>query len=600
MGEATPLLSRSTRCRSAYTLEALVRTKSIEQCIRDTQEDDGLDVGMVDASCAPHVREDLSSEITGEESGSGSGSESESGGAKRDVKHGSGKPALKRRLGLLDVILYGLGATVGAGIYSLVGIAAKSAGPGIAVSFILGGIAGLLTAFVYAEFAARVPVAGSAYTYSYATFGELTAWMIGWSLTLEYAISAAVVARSFGDYFVAMLEQFSVSVPAWVDALEVLNMSCSPLAALVILVCTAILTSGVKNSAIFNLVITFLNILVLVFVVIAGSTKVDPANWTVVNDSFFPYGANAVVSAAGQLFFSYIGFDAVTCIAEEVKRPIYLPIGIMSTLGISCVIYVAVSIVVTGMAPFTELGDTTVISTAFQLVGMDWAAKIVSFGALFGTSAAVFVVLLGQSRIFFRIARDGLLTNMFGYLSPVTGAPVWGIICTGVVTAIVAFLSSLDTLSKTISIGTLVAFSFVNAGVLLTRYHYQPKRWLPLVLIAWFTALFYGGCLFLHFNCVACAIPLMIGSLPPIPLMWLFVPKITPQASFLCPLMPLTPFLGLGVNLFLISGLDATAWLRLILWMVVGLAIYFAYGIRYSRQRKDRVIPSLRGFFCCD
>ncbi|KAH3744491.1 amino acid permease [Pelomyxa schiedti] len=583
-------------CWGAYSLGALLRVKDVSHCEPDTIEADLGDVEMVAApspSSSSSVPEGPPATGTGTGGGTpsdGSGAmvvegpapperaQGEAAGAEGVVVTGeAGKRSLKRRLGIWDVIVCGLGATVGAGVYSLVGIAAQEAGPAIVVSFLVGGIAGLFTAFVYAEFAARVPVAGSAYTYAYAT----------------------VVARAFGDYFIQLLLSFDVHVPSWINSWSALSFNCSPIAAVLIMLCTIILTTGIRYTAIFNAVVTCINVTVLLFVIITGSIHVDPSNWKCVDNTFFPYGVNSVISAAGQLFFAYIGFDAVTTIAEEVKKPSYLPIGVLSTLGISCSLYMGISLVVTGMAPFTALNGNASVAQAFDVVGLPWASKIVSAGALFGSFASAFTALLGQSRIFFRISRDGLLIPAFGSVSKLTRAPVIGIILTGLMTASVAFFASLDLLSKTISIGTLLAFCVVNAGVLLTRYHHQ-KPWITYCLILWFSVAFFTGCISLHFNAPLWVyIPLLVISIPPVFLLWWFVPKFTPASAFLCPLMPFTPFMGLGVNLFLISGLDGGAWLRLVVWTAVGLVIYFTYGIRYSKLRKPLEIPSLRGFFCC-
>ena len=406
---------------------------------------------------------------------------------------------LHRTLGLTDVIFYGVGCSVGAGIYSLVGIGAHLAGPSIALSFGVCGVACAFTSLAYAEFAARVPLAGSAYTFTYVSFGELAAWLVGWNLTLGYAVSAAVVAQSWAEYLVGFVRGWvdwtywtKVPVP-WLE-----DYTCCPLSMVIIGICTLILVTGVKESARFNTAMTILNLSILLFVLVAGvgSGSVH------VSDNllpFFPKGIKGMASGAGLVFFSYLGFDMVACLSEECVDPNRnMPRGIIGSLLISMTIYVSVSLVVVGMAPVNLLGRDTPITSALLANACCTAeqqqeptaaesclsyalcdpilhpllyigSKFISFGAIFGLTTATFACLMGQPRITFAAAQDGLLFPIFARVNPRTGVPTYGTIVTGILTALVACFIDLEVLANAISLGTLQVFSFVNAGVILLR-----------------------------------------------------------------------------------------------------------------------------------
>jgi basic amino acid/polyamine antiporter, APA family len=448
--------------------------------------------------------------------------------------------SLKRSLSLIDLIFYGVGCSVGAGIYSLVGIGAHLAGPGIALSFALCGVACCFTSLSYAEFAARVPLAGSAYTFTYVSFGELCGWLVGWNLTLGYAVSASVVARSWAEYVVGFVQglirtnhqswnnensnttTFSVSSvlhwsihaplpdlfsskqPGQDDSDGYDNYECCPLAMVIIFLCTLVLLMGAKESTRFNTAMTILNLSILGLVVLAGlgsGTALQIDNLMPV----LPHGWQGVGRAAGLVFFSYLGFDMVSCLSEEVKNPERnMPIGIIGSLLTSMFIYCTVSIVVVGMAPVELLGEdipivnallvnaccnhkqqvdtsasssdvgvaTTCLSYACQPI-QHWflyvGSRIVSFGAIFGLTTACFACLMGQPRIFFSMAQDGLLFKIYAQVNPHTGVPTMGTILTGLFTALVACFVDLECLANAISLGTLQVFTFVNAGVIILR-----------------------------------------------------------------------------------------------------------------------------------
>lgn len=417
---------------------------------------------------------------------------------------GSGNNQLQRRLGAWDLIFYGVGCSVGAGIYSLVGVGAHTAGPSISVSFLLAGVACCFTSLAYAEFASLLQTAGSAYTYAYVAFGELAGWLVGWNLTLGYAISAAVVARSWAEYVVGLLNlgpdsqwRYLTKLPLGDIPMGGDHLTCCPLSMIIIAICTGILVTGTKESTRFNTIMTILNLTVLAFIVLVGSPVVDTDNW----QPFFPNGVTGMAEGAGLVFFSYLGFDMVSCLSEEVENPdVNMPIGIIGSLGVSITIYVTVAAVVVGMAPIPLLGDDIPIvnallanaccthqeqiyadSTTMECLSYACdsasgqnsffflASRVVSFGAVFGLTTATFTCLMGQPRIFYSIAKDGLFFQIYARVNPKTGIPTLGTIVTGALTAVIACLFDLESLANVISLGTLQVFTFVNAGVILLR-----------------------------------------------------------------------------------------------------------------------------------
>uniref|UniRef100_A0A1X7UYV6 Cationic amino acid transporter C-terminal domain-containing protein n=1 Tax=Amphimedon queenslandica TaxID=400682 RepID=A0A1X7UYV6_AMPQE len=323
--------------------------------------------------------------------------------------------SLAERLGLIDLLGYGVGCTVGAGIYSLIGIGAGIAGPGVVISFLIGALSAVFTALAYSEFAARVPVTGSAYTFAYASFGEFLAWIIGWNLTLEYCISSAAIARSWGDYFTYMWTQYGLTPPTWLSEIPCGITSLSPAAAGIVILCTIVMLFGISTSSTFNVIITILNIGILAFFVGVGGTRVVPSNWVYQDDTFVPFGAASVFAGAGTVFFSYLGFDMVSSLAEETKNPQKnLPRGIIGSLSIAAVVYVGVGLVATGLLPFQFMVPAKApLAFALEQRGLAWAGKVVTIGSLFGLTTACFTGLLGQPRIFYTMARDVSITDTY-------------------------------------------------------------------------------------------------------------------------------------------------------------------------------------------
>jgi APA family basic amino acid/polyamine antiporter len=506
-----------------------------------------------------------------------------------EAKDNEDTSGLKRSINLAELIGFGVACTVGSGIYALVGLGAAKAGPAVAISYLIGAISCVFTGLAYAEFASRIPVAGSAYTYVYTTFGELSAWLVGWNLTLEYAIGSAVVARSWMSYMAILLQQFGVSVPTWLSSINVgfWDIDLDICAAALILLCTVIVLFGVKESLQVNLALTALNVAILVFFLIAGSLQFKADNLTVLNGSFAPFGVGPVFAAAGMVFFAYLGFDMVSSLAEEVSNPQRdLPLGIIGSLGISGGLYIAVAVVLCGMLPFTVLSQSAPLTQAFIFHDMSWSAKTVAVAAVIGLGATTLTGLMGQPRIFYRMAKDGLLFPFFA--GPGGTIPPIGAIVTGIVTGAIALLIPEDLLADAISIGTLTAFSFVDAAVVVvrTRSAAHPYRSSVLMLI-YSLLIFAASLLYLkHWSMIAASV---LGGLAVIPLAILCyepqraVPSL--GKSFRCPLVPLFPCIGIAVNVNMMAGLSGSAWIRLGVWTVIGLLIYIFYGYHNSRLR---------------
>jgi basic amino acid/polyamine antiporter, APA family len=459
-----------------------------------------------------------------------------------------GEHTLKRSLGAMNLTMLGIGAIIGAGIFVLTGTAAAQyAGPGVVWSFVLAGLGCLFAGLCYAEFAAMIPIAGSAYTYSYATLGEFVAWIIGWDLILEYLFGASTVAVGWSGYFVAFMRRIGVEMsPAWTQAplsVEgthtlvqnpggIINLP----AMILVLLMTALLVIGIKESARFNNVIVIVKVAIVLLVIGFGIMFVNTANW----DPFVPpatpdgrYGWNGIVRAAGVVFFAYIGFDAVSTAAQEAKNPQRdMPIGMLASLAICTVLYIAMALVMTGLAHYTELNVPHPVDVALEKAGpgLRWLSYFVSIGAIAGLASVVLVMLMGQPRIFYSMSRDGLLPAVFGKIHRRFQTPYITTIVTGVVAAVIAGFFPIALLGELVSIGTLFAFVVVSAGVLVLRY----KR-------------------------------------PDLP------------RPFRTPLVPVVPALGILTCGYLMYGLPADTWIRLIVWLLLGLAIYAFYGRTHSR-----------------
>lgn len=442
------------------------------------------------------------------------------------VESTGGEHALKRVLNPFELVLFGIGAVVGTGIFVITGVAAANfAGPAVVVSFVVSGIVCLFAALCYAEFAAMVPVAGSAYTYSYVSLGEIWAWIIGWDLFLEYSVAVAAVAIGWSGYVVNLLQEVGITLPAaLVNPPGVAGGLINLPAVLIITAITALLIIGVKESARINTVIVVVKVAVILLFLYLGFSHIDPANW----NPFLPFGWGGVVTGAAIVFFAYIGFDAVSTTAEEVRNPQRdLPIGLLGSLLIATVLYVAVSLVLTGIVPYADLNVPAPVAFALDRIGIAWGGALVSVGALLGITSVLLVLLFGQTRIIFAMSRDGLLPAAFRKVHPVFRTPVNVTLLVGLVTAAIASLLPLGSVAELVNIGTLAAFIIVSAGVIVLR-RTRPDAPRP----------------------------------------------------FRVPLVPALPLLTILSCGYLIVALPTVTHLRFVIWLLIGLVVYFAYGSR--------------------
>ncbi|HEY8154320.1 MAG TPA: amino acid permease [Myxococcota bacterium] len=444
----------------------------------------------------------------------------------------AGPHALKRALGPVDLVMLGIGGIIGTGIFVLTGVAAVDhAGPGVVASFAVAGLACALAGLCYAEFATLIPISGSAYSYAYATLGEIVAWVIGWDLILEYAVAASAVASGWSGYFRVILHSMGFDLPVAIAHAPgtaegaLVNLP----ALLVILAVSTLLVIGIRESARANAVIVALKLGVILFVIVAGFNHVDPSNWR----PFAPFGWNGIMAGGAIVFFSYIGFDCVTTAAEESRNPERdMPIGILGSLAICTLLYLAVSGIVTGMVPLAQIDRTAPLASAFHDVGLGFAAGLISVGAIVGLTSVLLVLLLGQSRIFLAMSRDGLMPKAFGRIHPRFRTPHVSTILVGLIVAVLSGLTPLTVLVELVSIGTLFAFVLVSAGVLVLR-RLQPDLRRP----------------------------------------------------FRCPWVPVVPVLAIAACGYLMASLPAVTWLRFAVWLAIGLAVYYFYGRLHSRLR---------------
>jgi basic amino acid/polyamine antiporter, APA family len=466
---------------------------------------------------------------------------------------------LRKNLGALDLTVFGVAVTIGAGIFVLAAQqAGDTAGPAVSLSFVLAAIACGFAVLCYAELASTIPVAGSAYTYSYATFGEFIAWIIGWDLVLEFSLAAAVLAKAWSLYL------SDATGGSLANTVDIAGITVDWAALLVVVVLTVVLALGIKLSSRVSQVITAIKVAVVLLVIAVGIGYIQASNYRPFvpaaepsgssdgwDQSLFSllsgaqgstYGVFGVLAAASVVFFAFIGFDVVATTAEEARNPQRdMPRGIIASLAIVTVLYVAVALVITGMQPYTALttpasGDTATLATAFTNVGLTWVATIISLGALAGLTTVAMIMMLGQTRVLFAMSRDGLIPRGLARTGS-RGTPVRATVGVGVVVGVVAAFFPIDRLEEMVNIGTLFAFVLVSAGVVVLR-----------------------------------------RTRPDLP------------RGFRTPLVPLVPLLAILSCLWLMLNLSVSTWIRFLVWLAIGLVIYFVYGARKSRLREgDRV-----------
>ena len=452
---------------------------------------------------------------------------------------------LRRVLGVWQLTSIGLGGIIGVGIFVLAGQqAAANAGPAVAIAFIIAGIASGAAALCYAEFAGLIPVTGSAYTYGYAVLGEFVAWLIGWDLLLEYALIVAAVASGWSGYMQNILEHFGLGLPLWAQGAigtgkgHVFNL----IAALVAIGVAVLLTARTEVGARLNTIVVAAKIVGVALVIIVGAFFIDPSNWVpfvpeevIHPDGTRQYGWHGVTAAAAVVFFAVFGYDTLTTAAEESRNPQRdLPRAILLSLGISMLLYLTISMVLTGVAHYTTLDNPAPVANAFGDLGMGWVSVAISVTAVTSIISVIFAFMLAAARIWFSLSRDGLLPGWFARVHPSTGTPYRPTLILGVVTAIAAGLLPLDELAKLVNIGALSAFVVICSAVLVLRYR-QPD---------------------LH-------------------------------RAFRTPFVPFVPVIGIGFSIWLLALLPWATWERFVIWLLIGLLVYFGYGIRHSNLARQ-------------
>ncbi len=482
-----------------------------------------------------------------------------------------GEHTLKRSLGAVNLITLGIGAVIGAGIFVLTGqAAALYAGPAVALSFVFAGFTCAFAGLCYAEFASIIPIAGSAYTYGYATLGELVAWIIGWDLVLEYAFGAATVASGWSGYFYSLLQQIGIYIPPQLTAIPgtvlvqyqgvwMPQMSLPPgvsdlglphatgffnlIAALAVLGITTILVIGIKESANFNSVIVFIKLTVVaIFLVVGGyfllkHPEVAKTNWhpfVPPKDAAGNFGWGGITKGASRIFFAYIGFDAVSTAAQEAKKPQRdMPIGILGSLLICTILYILVSLVLTGLVPYQTLNVGAPVALGIDATGVSWGSLLVKIGAVFGLATVMLVMLLGQTRVFYSMSKDGLLWKWASAIHPRFRTPWITTIVFGIFAAVFPAVLPISRLADLVNIGTLLAFTIVCIGVWVLRVR-NPELHRP----------------------------------------------------FKTPFVPVVPLLGILSAVYLMSRLALITWEVMVGWLILGLVIYFGYSVKHSKVQK--------------
>ncbi|MFJ7680099.1 amino acid permease [Peribacillus sp. NPDC097198] len=445
---------------------------------------------------------------------------------------GSNNNGLKRELGAWDLTMLGIGAIIGTGIFVLTGTGAVHAGPALSLSFVIAGLACLFAALSYAEFASSVPVSGSTYTYAYATLGEFAAWIIGWDLILEYLLAVSAVSAGWSGYFQSFLHGIGINLPEGITAapgsIEGTTTYMNLPAFLIVIAITLLISRGTKETKRVNNIMVIIKLIVVALFIISSVFYVKPENW----QPFMPFGISGVFSTAALMFFAFIGFDAVASAAEETKNPgKNLPRGIIGSLIICVALYMVVSLIMTGVVPYAQFGTALdhPISLVLQVVGQNWIAGFIDVGAFIGMTTVILVMLFGQSRIMFAMSRDGLMPKSLSKLHKKYKTPYAVTWMFGIIAALLGAFIPLSDLAELVNIGTLTAFTMISAAVIVLR-------------------------------------------------------KIKPdlKRAFYCPWVPLVPGSAIVFCVFLMFQLGSHTWIRFLIWMVLGIIVYFVYSRKHS------------------
>ena len=447
-----------------------------------------------------------------------------------DLQEASEHTQLKKSLKAIDLAALGIGSVVGTGIFVATGQGAHLAGPGVILSFLIAAVTAGLCALTYSELACMFPVAGSTYSYSYAAFGEIIAWIIGWDLMLEYLVSASAVASGWSSTFIGLIESLGVKLPRALCLTPLAGGIIDLPAVLITMLITWILFIGIKESSVTNNIIVVIKISVIVLFIILGIKHVNLSNFT----PFAPMGWKGIMSGAAIIFFSYIGFDAVSTAAEETINPKRdVPIGLMLCLGVVIVLYLGVAFVLIGLVPYKQIDIGNALPAALASIGIRWGGALVATGAIIGMISTLLITVYGQVRIFMVMARDGLLPEAFARVHPKHRTPALCTWITGGLTALIAGFFPLNIILELCNIGTLFAFVLVSIGVIVLR-HTQPHL----------------------------------------------------ERKFKTPLVPFTPLVTIFFCLYLMLGLTTVTWFRFVIWLGMGLAVYFVYGATHSKLQR--------------
>ncbi|KZL90738.1 APC family permease [Clostridium magnum] len=453
-----------------------------------------------------------------------------------DFKEATEHSGLRKQLTAFDIAALGIGSVIGTGIFVATGQGAQLAGPAVTISYIVAAITSALCALTYAELATMFPVAGSTYSYTYVAFGEIIAWLIGWNLILEYTVVAAAIASGWSSTLVGIFEAYNIHLPAMLIKSPLAGGIVDLPAVLVVAFLTWLLYIGVSESAKVNNIIVIIKVAVILVFIFIGATHINPVNY----HPFAPYGTKGIMSAAAIIFFAYIGFDAVSTAAEETKDPKRdIPLGLTICMIVIIILYISVSLVLTGMVPFKDIDVSNALPASLARIGVNWGSALVGVGAIVGMISSLLVTIYGQVRIFMVMARDGLIPKSFAAVSQKHGTPAKCTIITGALTAAIGGLLPLTVLMDLCNIGTLSAFIVVSIGVIVLR------RTMPEI-----------------------------------------------ERKFRCPGVPFTPILTVFFCFYLMYSLPGVTWIRFAVWTIVGISIYFLYGMRHSTLNKESIQES--------
>ncbi|WCJ22994.1 cationic amino acid transporter 9 [Euphorbia peplus] len=519
----------------------------------------------------------------------------------------SGDNGLVRRLGLFDLILIGVGASIGAGIFVVTGTVARDTGPGVTISFAIAGFSCILNALCYAELASRFPaVVGGAYLYTYSAFNEITAFLVFGQLMLDYHIGAASIARSLASYVITVLELFPVfkdHIPGWIGhgGQEFFGtFSINILAPILLALLTVILCWGVGESSIVNAFMTVTKVVIVIIVIFVGSFEVDVSNWS----PFAPKGVKSILTGATIVFFAYVGFDAVANSAEESKKPQRdLPLGIIGSLFICIILYIGVCLVITGMTPYYFLSEDAPLAEAFKSKGLKYVSILISVGAVAGLTTSLLVGLYVQSRLYLGIGRDGLLPSIFAKVHPTRHTPVHSQIWVGIVASILAGLFNVHMLSHILSVGSLTGYSVVSACVVTLRWKDKTSSQVSFRRTSAFTegvicilvvafcgfgaGLFYRYGASFAFLIVAVVIAVLATAA-------LYVRQAyADPPGFSCPGVPFVPVISIFFNIFLFAQLHVEAWGRFVVLSIIMIGIYAFYGQYNAKQRSNETVGQI-------